>query len=485
MPNEPSSSLPPPPGAGRTPPPPADPETTGAIDRILTSAARVHRRQASWHVAVRVLWWTIGLPIAVFCWGASLVAGWSRRAALAGAGIAALTWIGIAVPTDTDDNPTDGDETAAEPAETDTPADATSTTVAPAETTTSTIPETTTTETAPPTTASTTTTTTRVALLPESVPDSLSALTVFAPTEIPPYERDAYQPDGWPDSDGDCQNDRHEVLAQESLDPVTYDESGCFVETGRWIDPYDGSEHTSASDVSIDHVVPLAHAHRIGAGLWDDDTQQAFAADLDHPGALIVVGQASNQAKADSSPATWRPTDPAAWCRFAVDWIHSKTRWALPVESEQERDALTDMLATCDTGDALSLRPDQLTEPSAATVVIAPTTTTTTTTIVPEGEAQARIVSCSRRAETVTISNDGAADLSLSGYRLHDEGSNHTYTFPTYTLGPGETVTITTGPDAASGDGFLLWKNQNVWNNDGDTAFLILPDGTEINRRCS
>jgi hypothetical protein len=83
-----------------------------------------------------------------------------------------------------------------------------------------------------------------------------------------PYERDTYDREGWGDFDGDCITTRHEILVTYSLDPVLMDPSGCFVESGRWIDPYTGSEYTSASDVTIDHVVPLAEAHRSGAWRW-------------------------------------------------------------------------------------------------------------------------------------------------------------------------------------------------------------------------
>jgi hypothetical protein len=43
------------------------------------------------------------------------------------------------------------------------------------------------------------------------------------------------------------------------------DDSACASTSGRWYSPYDGATWTAASDVDIDHIVPLAEAWRSGA----------------------------------------------------------------------------------------------------------------------------------------------------------------------------------------------------------------------------
>jgi len=335
-------------------------------------------------------------------------------------------------------------------------------------------------------TATTTTTTVSASnAVRQDAQASLASAELTSSTPVAPYDRDEYQPSGWPDSDGDCQNDRHEVLIDESLEEVALDPTGCFVETGMWVDPYDGVTYTQASDVSIDHVISLSHAHRNGASSWDLTTKQAFASDIAFPGSLVVTGAASNQSKSDLSPADWRPPSEAAWCSFALDWVHGKQRWQLTYESEAERSVLDEMLETCSVSSPPRL--DQANEAVLiASIATSTTTTSTTTTIVPEGSATARIVSCLRRPELVTIANDGATALSLRGYVLHDEESRHSFSLPgNISIGPGETLTIATGPDAESGPVQIVWKRQNVWNNDGDTAFLISQDGDEISLRCS
>jgi len=42
-----------------------------------------------------------------------------------------------------------------------------------------------------------------------------------------------------------------------------------------------------------------------------------------------------------------------------------------------------------------------------------------------------------------------------------------------------------TGEDTVDIAGALRWSDNNVWNNDGDEAFLLRPDGTVASsRRC-
>lgn len=40
-------------------------------------------------------------------------------------------------------------------------------------------------------------------------------------------------------------------------------DSSCAATSGRWVSPYDGGVWTAASDIDIDHMVPLANAWRV------------------------------------------------------------------------------------------------------------------------------------------------------------------------------------------------------------------------------
>lgn len=81
--------------------------------------------------------------------------------------------------------------------------------------------------------------------------------------------------------------------------------------------------------------------------------------------------------------------------------------------------------------------------------------------------------------EWVTIRNDGENIVDLSGWTLKDESATHRFAFPAlFSLAGGEFATIRTG----CGENFgteLFWCNQGsaVWNNTGDTAFLLDPNG--------
>ena len=81
--------------------------------------------------------------------------------------------------------------------------------------------------------------------------------------------------------------------------------------------------------------------------------------------------------------------------------------------------------------------------------------------------------------EWVAIRNEGETSVDLTGWGIKDESASHRYEFPvSFTLLPGETVTVRTGC-GADFDTDLYWCNQGsaVWNNGGDTAFLLDPSG--------
>lgn len=88
-------------------------------------------------------------------------------------------------------------------------------------------------------------------------------------------------------------------------------------------------------------------------------------------------------------------------------------------------------------------------------------------------------------AEYVVVENRGAEPVDLSGWGLKDETASHRFAFPVgFSLAPGAAVTVHTGCGSPAGAD-LFWCNQGsaVWNNDGDTAFLLDPDGNIVDTR--
>ena len=165
------------------------------------------------------------------------------------------------------------------------------------------------------------------------------------PGDIPAYDRDSWRQ--WVDEDGDCQDARQEALIAESRSPVTFKSSrNCKVASGTWVGPYTGVEFTDPSDLDIDHMVPLANAHRSGAWAWDAAEKRAYANDLSYAGHLIATSASANRSKGSRGPADWKPSLQSYWCTYAVDWITIKVRWDLTATA-RELAALRHMLGTC------------------------------------------------------------------------------------------------------------------------------------------
>ena len=293
------------------------------------------------------------------------------------------------------------------------------------------------------------------------------------------YNRDSYAPGGWADTDGDCQSDRHEVLIDESLIPVTLSANGCKVVSGRWIDRLDGTSYGLASEVSIDHHVALSAAHRAGAWAWDNATKRRFSSDIGFPAAHAVTGLSTNQSKSDREPDSWKPPLQTAWCSYALDWVAVKTRWELAY-SVAEVDALKNMLRTCDPGAVVGGSGNVESANPAIAPIVKPTTVPDV--VVNAGPANVVLASCDARAEIVVLQNRGSEPIRLSGWVLHDEGRKHEYDLSVISLLSGQRVSILTGPDATPTTDAVVWKQQNVWNNDGDTAHLINPNQTLIDQ---
>ena len=154
----------------------------------------------------------------------------------------------------------------------------------------------------------------------------------------PDYDR----PSTWDDEDGDCISDRHEVLMAQHLDgdgayPLVMSANGCFVETGRWLDPYDDIYYYSASNVQIDHVVALYESWVSGLGNLSASLQRRYA----NTGSLtegvlpetshnfLAVGASSNGEKGSSDPTEWMPRNEAYHCTYLKKWVLTTSQYEL------------------------------------------------------------------------------------------------------------------------------------------------------------
>ncbi|KOU01671.1 hypothetical protein ADK86_12320 [Streptomyces sp. NRRL F-5755] len=85
----------------------------------------------------------------------------------------------------------------------------------------------------------------------------------------------------------------------------------------------------------------------------------------------------------------------------------------------------------------------------------------------------------SLNAEWVQIKNSTSRAVSLKGWKLTD-ASRHVYTFGTYTLGAGKTVTVHTGKGRDTAAHRYQNRRAYVWDNTKDTATLTKASGARV-----
>ena len=187
---------------------------------------------------------------------------------------------------------------------------------------------------------------TPIPTIPPSASTIILRLAIAPANTQVPYDRDEWR--HWIDADKDCQDTRQEALLEESTTPPEFtDDRECRIATGRWTDPFTGGVFTEPGDLDIDHMVPLANAHRSGGHAWDRERKREYANDLAYAGHLIAVSASANRSKGSKGPDEWRPPDTDYWCQYALDWATIKREWNLTA-TQAEADALSEMLDTCE-----------------------------------------------------------------------------------------------------------------------------------------
>lgn len=156
------------------------------------------------------------------------------------------------------------------------------------------------------------------------------------------YRREDYLI-SWPDQDDDCQNLRHEMLISESIIEVTFtNPKKCTVSTGIWLDSYTGVYINQASDIDVDHVIPLAFAHKNGGHSWSASQKQTFAVDEDN---LLLVDDGENQFKGAKGPSEYLPRKEFQ-CEYAGIWLSISVKYNLDLP-EQDLGSVQEIIAQC------------------------------------------------------------------------------------------------------------------------------------------
>ena len=136
---------------------------------------------------------------------------------------------------------------------------------------------------------------------------------------------------GWADSNKDCQNSRMETLISQSVGQIQYKTSKpCKVKSGKWISTFTGNTLYKASDIDIDHVVPLSWAWKHGANSWSKSMRVKFAND---PANLLSVEASLNRQKGDKGLNHWLP--PKNKCQYISRFIRVYKTYRMSLTSSE------------------------------------------------------------------------------------------------------------------------------------------------------
>lgn len=123
-----------------------------------------------------------------------------------------------------------------------------------------------------------------------------------------------------------CRSIKNELLVITSRSPVSYtNPRQCQVRTGEWYDVYTGDTVTVASQVELDHIIPVRYAHNHGGDRWPAQKKFAFAND---PANLILTGRNQTRRKNDRGPSGWLPREEYQ-CAYARQWLELADKYDL------------------------------------------------------------------------------------------------------------------------------------------------------------
>jgi len=84
--------------------------------------------------------------------------------------------------------------------------------------------------------------------------------------------------------------------------------------------------------------------------------------------------------------------------------------------------------------------------------------------------------------EWIEVTNTGTVNLDLTGWVIRDESASHRFAFPDgFMLDAGATVRLHTGcGEPSASDLYWCISGSAVWNNDGDTVFVLDVNGNIV-----
>lgn len=174
---------------------------------------------------------------------------------------------------------------------------------------------------------------------------ALQQINAPAPKPVTKYKRE-FHFGRWMDfpTDDTCLTTRGLVLDRETLVPLKfYEHYPCHVAKGYWYDPYTDRKYSLATQVEIDHAVPLKNAYLSGAWEWSWRRRCSYFNFLATNVHLIPIESKTNSAKLDYGPERWLPPNKKYHCQYVANWMRIKTIWKLRL-SEKEATAIQNLV---------------------------------------------------------------------------------------------------------------------------------------------
>ncbi|MCX2926543.1 HNH endonuclease family protein [Streptomyces sp. NEAU-W12] len=156
------------------------------------------------------------------------------------------------------------------------------------------------------------------------------------------YDRDEFgyawkdTADGVPFARNGCDT-RNDLLKLHGRNVEFRTGSDCVVVSMDVYDPYTGKDiawkKAKATEVQIDHVVPLSYSWQMGASRWSVDKREQLANDSLN---LLPVDGGANSSKSDSGPAAWLPPNKRIRCAYAVRFAQVAVKYEMPVTADDK-----------------------------------------------------------------------------------------------------------------------------------------------------
>lgn len=150
-----------------------------------------------------------------------------------------------------------------------------------------------------------------------------------------------YKRSEWKHWTGSPCNTRETVLKNSGKD--VKNDKDCRALSGTWVEPYDNKTVTDASQLDIDHVIPLGYAATHGGQSWSPAKKEQFANDLTQ---LLATDAGENRSKSDKGPGKYMPPNKAYHCEYAKIWVNTASKYNITIE-ENDKVKLKAALQKC------------------------------------------------------------------------------------------------------------------------------------------